>query len=309
MEQIRTRFDSVQDMKKRPCSWIHYYSNQPLHGFTLVELLVVISIIALLVSILLPSLNKARDAAKFVLCSTNFHQMGLAFLQYAESNNDRIVPGNHPNGVTIQAWFPPIALGPGHLIAGRFIAPPESESHIFYCPATRIDQYHEPPNPSSIPFPRWFENRWGVASGDTHIDIGLEFRDSLDGNWSATGILGEVKLYKGAPADRIGKHALISDWFAHNVTKIQHKGRYNVLFGDASVQIIDDRAYPDGLTGDNPREIGLTNWAISTNYGMGVADIGDSVAYDAIDYIFGTEMWQIPDVNHIGNPPLPSWRQ
>jgi prepilin-type N-terminal cleavage/methylation domain-containing protein/prepilin-type processing-associated H-X9-DG protein len=84
-------------------------------GFTLVELLVVIGIIALLIAILLPALGRARENANRVACFSNLRQLGVAFIMYTGDN---------------RGWFPYCAaLGESDPLTG---SPWRSEDWIYW---------------------------------------------------------------------------------------------------------------------------------------------------------------------------------
>ncbi|HLL88495.1 MAG TPA: prepilin-type N-terminal cleavage/methylation domain-containing protein [Tepidisphaeraceae bacterium] len=74
-------------------------------GFTLVELLVVIGIIALLISILLPSLQRARSAANTVACLSNLRQIGMGYQLYAADNNQFLPYAYYWNSDGFFVWW------------------------------------------------------------------------------------------------------------------------------------------------------------------------------------------------------------
>ncbi len=111
-------------------------------GFTLVELLVVIGIIALLVSILLPALNKANEDARRVRCLSNQRQLVMAWQMYASDNKGHIVGANTPAYPQSPWWYWAAAGNTLETLSNGKLWPYVKNYDVYRCPNDRVMYTH-----------------------------------------------------------------------------------------------------------------------------------------------------------------------
>jgi len=221
-------------------------------GFTLIELLVVIAIIALLLSVVVPALRKAREAGRRAVCGVHMHQVGLAIQMYADENKG-FVPLHDgemvPNGLYWTTYMYTGKITNLGFLVGDYIP---IGSKIIFCPSNRVllghgtlsgfDEY--------MPANGWWDV-WENIQNNTgwpYLPTSSDYRNL----YCEERIEGRL--------ERAGNKAILSDWFTNiqltapsatwapqGVLEHHQKG-YVVLYTDGSARfVVDSEKYVHNL--------------------------------------------------------------
>jgi prepilin-type N-terminal cleavage/methylation domain-containing protein len=227
-------------------------------AFTLVELLVVIGIIAVLIAILLPALNRARESAKKTTCLSNMRQLGDCFRLYAASNKDAMPIGavGNDNLSTLEKQFSYVVkwensgnvtiTAMGHLALAGLAKSPKT----YYCPSEESDPifvFDSPDNP-------WVFDRPNInplTPVGHHLRFGYNTRPMCAWSINPSPALPMIlpcpdytSNVRGMPRQSMMKNkAVVSDIvISPQSVRNRHKRGLNVLYANGSAQWVEMKA-------------------------------------------------------------------
>lgn len=246
-------------------------------GFTLVELLVVIGIIAVLIGILLPSLNKAREAANRAACLSNLRQVGQMMYIYASEYKDQISLGTRGN-VYQEDYVIRYTKADLYLCWGPYFkAGLMKQPKVMYCPTSNQDpnyDYDSMNNP-------W---KYDKATGEltAYVRAGYGLRPM---NFDQRPVLWRSGPPYGPPQDasnpaivygtfpklsKFHNRAMAADLFSSpSRVNLRHKKVVNVLYSDGSAKTYDIKpfeklpktwTFPPGCDGGSGWSTNIPEW-------------------------------------------------
>lgn len=261
-------------------------------AFTLVELLVVIGIIAILISILLPTLGRARESAKRTACLSNVRELGNAFRLYASQNKD-VMPigcvGGSTNLATVEKQFSYVVnwnnsggtkvVQMGCIALAGFAKSPKT----YYCPSEESDpifMYDTPTN--AWPFDKNPIDPHLTTPGLGHTRFGYNTRPMAV--WDVSAAIPVPYLFKckdyasgtyGFPRQaKMKNKAVVADTVIGRQSVLtRHKTGVNVLYANGSAQWVNLKALDNApMPAGQEWETTIPNTTVSYTYSSMMLD-------------------------------------
>ncbi|MCC7350899.1 MAG: DUF1559 domain-containing protein [Phycisphaerales bacterium] len=208
------------------------------HGFTLVELLVVIGIIAIMISMLMPALNKVRESANKVQCASNLRQIGMGMHTYAADNRGIIPNFGYTNLITgAWTWWPGL-INP--YITGKSLDTTIGLSGVFICPSDPMSPgLNAVSNPTSVSYGiniNLYTGPGFLSTGKHGVRLA-----SVRGPAEVMYVSEHRKLFESGTVELNavnGQYPVVYPWTTGNYGMLgsHHGKRVNTLFLDGHVQ-------------------------------------------------------------------------
>lgn len=218
-------------------------------AFTLVELMTVVAIIALLLSLLMPAVRRAREVAYVAACASNEHQVTLAAISYANDNYGAVPLGYVSKGQRSGNYYLAHNGGPVCMFGLLYTSQELTNARAFYCPAATMggiasaSYYQKDFGPSG-------NLSWTAVDGDNAVRCTTALRPSV--YWHDTGSASwtieyqeGVDEFKSIPrVQQLGRRAIFSCAYPRYAPYgLLHFGNSaNVAFMDGSISVVGPTA-------------------------------------------------------------------